>query len=74
MTKHEITIVKVQKANMLMTQLRNLHKEVAINLKFIAQRVTIYYDKKRFEKNDLKMKRKAFLLKKNLKSRKKATN
>ena len=59
-TKHEIRIVKVQKTNMLMTQLKNLHKKFAMNLKFITQRAKIYYDKKRFEKNDFKMKKKHF--------------
>ena len=41
-----------------------------MNLKFLAQRVKIYYDKKRFEKIDLKMRKKAFLLKKNIKTNK----
>ena len=45
MTKHEITMVKIQKTNMLMTLLKNLHKKFAMNLKFIAQRAKIYYDK-----------------------------
>ena len=60
MTKHEITIVRAQRANILMTQLRDLHKKLAMNLKFIAQRAKIYYDKKQFEKIDLKMKKKHF--------------
>ena len=46
MTKHDTTTVKVQRANMLMTQLRDLHKKLAINLKFIAKRAKVYYDKK----------------------------
>ena len=58
MTKHEITTVRAQKANMLTKQLRDLHKKFAINLKFLAQRAKIYYDKKRFEEIDLKMKKK----------------
>ena len=41
-----------------------------MNLKFLAQRVRIYYDKKRFDEIDLKIK-KAFLLKKTLKRLKK---
>ena len=61
MTKHEITIVKVQKANMLMTQLKDLHKKFTMNSKFITQRAKIYYDGKQFEEIDLKMKKKAFL-------------
>ena len=73
MTKHEITTIKAQKANILITQLKNLHKEFAINLRFIAQRAKIYYDKKRFDEIDLKLKKKAFLLKKNIKIIKKAT-
>ena len=52
---------------MLMTQLRDLHKELAMNLRFITQRAKTYYDKKRFEKIDLIMEKKVFLLKKNIK-------
>ena len=52
---------------MLITQLKNLHKKFAINLKFIIQRAKIYYDKKRFEKKRFKDEKKAFLLKKNIK-------
>ena len=64
MTKHETTTVKTQKINMLMTQLKNLQKELTINLNFIAQRAKVYYNKTRFEEIDLKMKEKTFLLKK----------
>ena len=37
-----------------------------MNLKFLTIRLKIYYDKKRFEEIDFKMKEKAFLLRKNL--------
>ena len=55
-----------------MTQLRDLHKKLVMNLKLIAQRAKIYDDKKRFEKIDLEMKKKPFLLKKNIKIAKKS--
>ena len=45
---------------MLMTQLKNLHKKFAMNLRFLTQRAKKYYDKKRFEEIDLKMKKKHF--------------
>ena len=45
---------------MLITQLKDLHENFAINLKFITQRVKIYHDKKRFDEIDLKMKKKYF--------------
>ena len=56
---------------MLMTQWKNLHKKLAINLKFITQRAKIYYDKKRFEENDLKMKKKSIFVKKDHQNHKK---
>ena len=51
-----------------MTHLKELQKNLTMNLKFLAQESKIYYDKKRFEEIDLKMKRKAFLLEKNMKT------
>ncbi len=56
---------------MLIAQLKNLHKELAMKLRFLAQRAKIYYDRRRFEEIDLKMRKKAFLLKKNLRITKK---
>ena len=50
-----------------MTHFRDLQKNLTMSLRFLAQRSKIYYDRKRFEEIDFKMKRKAFLLRKNMK-------
>ena len=53
-------------------QLMMLQKKLTKNLKFITLRFKLYYDKKRFEKIDFKMREKAFVLKKNMKITKKS--
>ena len=72
MTKHGITAVRAHKINMMIEQLMMLQRELAMNLRFIALKFKVYYDKKRFEKIDLKMKEKAFVLRKNMKISKKS--
>ena len=52
-------------------QLIMLQKKLAKNLKFIALKFKVYYDKKRFEEIDLKVRKKTFMLKKNMKITKK---
>ena len=49
-----------------------LQKKLTMNLRFIALRFKIYYDKKRSEKIDLKVGEKTFVLKKNIKIIKKS--
>ena len=49
---------------MLMTQLKNLHKKLTMNLKFLTQRAKKYYDKKRFEKKRFKNEKKSIFIKK----------
>ena len=71
MTKHETTAVKAHRINMMIEQLMMLQKKLIMNLRFIALRFKIYYDKKQFEKIDLKMREKIFVLKKNMKITKK---
>ena len=67
MTKHETTVIRAHRANMMIEQLMMLQKELAMNLRFIALRFKIYYDKKRSGEIDLKVGEKAFVLKKNMK-------
>ena len=72
MTKHEATAIKVHRVNMMIEQLMMLQRELTMNLRFIALKFKIYYDKKRFEEIDFKVKKKAFVLKKNMKITKKS--
>ena len=71
MTKHGITAVKAHKIDIMIEQLMMLQKKLTMNLRFIALRFKIYYDKKRFEEIDLKVGGKAFMLRKNMKTTKK---
>ena len=71
MTKHEITAVRAQKANIMIEQLIVLQKKLAKNLKFITLKFKLYYDKKRSEEIDFKMGGKTFVLRKNIKITKK---
>ena len=48
-----------------------LQRKLTMNLRFIALKFKIYYDKKQFEKIDFKMGGKTFVLKKNIKITKK---
>lgn len=64
--RHETNFIRTQRANMLIAQLKNLHKQLVTNLRFLTMRSKIYYDKRRFEEIDFKMREKAFLLRKNL--------
>ena len=72
MTKHETTAVKAQRVNMMIEQLIMLQKKLSKNLKFITLRFKLYYDKKRFEEIELKMREKIFVLRKNMKITKKS--
>ena len=67
MTKHGTTAVKAHRANRMVEQLMMLQKKLAMNLRFIALRFKIYYDKKRFGEIDFKVREKAFMLRKNMK-------
>ena len=67
MTKHGITAVRAHRINMMIEQLMMLQKELAMDLRFIALKFKIYYDKKRSEEIDFKMGEKIFVLKKNMK-------
>jgi hypothetical protein len=70
--KHETNFIKTHRANMLIAQFKNLYKQLITNLRFLAMRSKIYYDRRRFEEIDLKMKKKVFLLRKNLRITKKS--
>ena len=74
MLRHETTIIRKQKINVLITHLKDLQRDLTMNLRFLAQRSKIYYDKKRFEEIDFKMREKAFVLEKTWKQQKKATS
>ena len=71
MAKHEITAVRAYRVNMIIEQLIMLQKKLIKNLRFITLKFKIYYDKKRSEEIDLKMREKIFVLKKNMKITKK---
>ena len=72
MAKHKTTAVRAHRANVKIEQLIMLQKELAMNLRFIALRFKVYYDKKRFEEIDFKTGKKTFVLKKNIKITKKS--
>ena len=57
---------------MIIEQLMMLQKKLAMNLRFIALKSKIYYDKKRSGEIDLKVREKAFVLKRNIKITKKS--
>ena len=71
MTKHGIIAVRAHKVNMMIEQLMMLQRELIMDLRFIALKFKIYYDKKRFEKIDFKMREKVFVLRRNMKITKK---
>ena len=71
MTKHGTTAVRAHKINMMIEQLMMLQKELAMNLRFIALKFKVYYDKKRSEEIDFKVEKKIFVPKKNMKITKK---
>ena len=72
MTKHETTAVRAHRVNMMIEQLIMLSKKLAMNLRFIALKFKIYYDKKQSGEIDLKVGKKAFVLRKNIKITKKS--
>ena len=71
MAKHGTTTVRAQRAEMLVEQLIILHKKLSMNLQFISLRAKRYYDKNRFEKINFKIRDKAYVLRKNMKTAKK---
>ena len=74
MILYETITMRAQKTNMFVKQLITLHKKLTMNLQFISLKIKKYYDKNRFEKINLKMRNKVYMLKKNIKTAKKITN
>ena len=72
MAKHGTTAVRAHRANMMIEQLMMLQRELAMDLKFIALKFKVYYDKKRFGEIDLKVRGKTFVLRRNMKITKKS--
>ena len=72
MAKHGTTAIKAQRANMMIEQLIVLQKKLAKNLRFITLRFKLYYDRRRFEEIDLKVRKKVFVLRRNMKITKKS--
>ena len=72
MAKHETTAVRAHRANMMVEQLMMLQRELAMDLRFIALKFKIYYDKKRSGEIDFKVREKIFVLRRNMKITKKS--
>lgn len=68
MAKHGTTAIRAHRANMMVEQLVMLQKELAMDLRFIALRSKVYYDKRRSGEIDLKVGGKAFVLRRNMKT------
>lgn len=67
---HGTTSCRAQRANMLVADVIRLQQKLSTDLKFLAKRSKIYYDKRQSREIDLKVGGKTFLLRKNIKTTK----
>jgi len=58
-----------QKATIQIEQIHLLHKELQKNIQFLSKHMTLYANKKRDRKSTLKKKNKAYLLRRNIKTK-----
>ena len=62
-------VTLTQKAKLDATRIRELHRELSLDMEFLSSRAAIYYNKKRTEGPDLKEGDLVYLLRKNLKTK-----
>ena len=70
-TKYETTKVRAERANIVVEQLITSHRELTTDLQFLTIKTKKYYDRDRFEKINFKMRDKAYVFRKNIKTTKK---